>query len=227
MSNPSTVSIVILDPHPPDSSHPSPHPAATTAATPLTTAAATPALGPAVIAELCSRTAPPEAASAGPAPGHCIYTTTPPFLHPSLSLGWCDHCRRQQQPHCYAAALRLALPINISNYPHTMTSITQLLSPWPVTKHSIVLREQHYPPPTSTAVPDPLENMQQPPPASANDLTATTADTVTGSAESDGGGDNNSDGRKGYGKRELSTSKRAAQNRAAQVGGGCDGRRRC
>ncbi|RMZ77488.1 hypothetical protein DV738_g4445, partial [Chaetothyriales sp. CBS 135597] len=34
-------------------------------------------------------------------------------------------------------------------------------------------------------------------------------------AESDGG-DNSTDGRKGYGKRELSTSKRAAQNRAAQ-----------
>ncbi|RMD45009.1 hypothetical protein DV735_g18, partial [Chaetothyriales sp. CBS 134920] len=38
---------------------------------------------------------------------------------------------------------------------------------------------------------------------------------ITGSAESDGG-DNSTDGRKGYGKRELSTSKRAAQNRAAQ-----------
>ena len=31
------------------------------------------------------------------------------------------------------------------------------------------------------------------------------------------GGDENSDGKKGGGKRELSTSKRAAQNRAAQV----------
>lgn len=39
---------------------------------------------------------------------------------------------------------------------------------------------------------------------------------MAGSAESDGG-DANTDGRKGYGKRELSTSKRAAQNRAAQV----------
>lgn len=29
--------------------------------------------------------------------------------------------------------------------------------------------------------------------------------------------ENGGDGRKGYGKRELSTSKRAAQNRAAQV----------
>jgi len=49
-------------------------------------------------------------------------------------------------------------------------------------------------------------------PSSPNDPN----DNVTGSAESDGG-DNNGDGRKGYGKRELSTSKRAAQNRAAQV----------
>lgn len=37
-----------------------------------------------------------------------------------------------------------------------------------------------------------------------------------GSADS--GGDENADNRKVYGKRELSTSKRAAQNRAAQVG---------
>ncbi len=35
------------------------------------------------------------------------------------------------------------------------------------------------------------------------------------SAGSDDG--NDGDGRKGYGKRELSTSKRVAQNRAAQV----------
>ncbi|KEF51631.1 uncharacterized protein A1O9_12266 [Exophiala aquamarina CBS 119918] len=47
-------------------------------------------------------------------------------------------------------------------------------------------------------------------PSSPNDPN----DNVTGSAESDGG--DNGDGRKGYGKRELSTSKRAAQNRAAQ-----------
>lgn len=91
-----------------------------------------------------------------------------------------------------------------------MTSITQLLSPWPVSKHSIVLREQHYPPPPS----DTIDNMQQHQPSSPND--PSNNDAVTGSAESDGG-DNNSDGRKGYGKRELSTSKRAAQNRAAQV----------
>lgn len=92
-----------------------------------------------------------------------------------------------------------------------MTSITQLLSPWPVSKHSIVLREQHYPPPQSSALPEHIDSMQQQP-SSPNDPN----DGVTGSAESDGG-DNNGDGRKGYGKRELSTSKRAAQNRAAQV----------
>jgi hypothetical protein len=94
-----------------------------------------------------------------------------------------------------------------------MTSITQLLSPWPiVTKHSIVLREHYLPPPPPA---DHHDNMTQPTPSSPNDPSA---DGVTGSADSDGG-DNNADGRKGYGKRELSTSKRAAQNRAAQVRG--------
>lgn len=93
-----------------------------------------------------------------------------------------------------------------------MTSITQLLSPWPVSKHSIVLREQHYSQPQSSILPDPMDTMQHQQPSSPNDGN----DGVTGSAESDGG-DNNGDGRKGYGKRELSTSKRAAQNRAAQV----------
>lgn len=39
---------------------------------------------------------------------------------------------------------------------------------------------------------------------------------MSGSAES-GGDDSMNDGRKGGGKRELSQSKRAAQNRAAQV----------
>jgi hypothetical protein len=92
-----------------------------------------------------------------------------------------------------------------------MTSITQLLSPWPiVTKHSIVLREHYLPPPPPA---DHIDSMTQPAPSSPNDPSA---DGVTGSADSDGG-DNNADGRKGYGKRELSTSKRAAQNRAAQV----------
>lgn len=41
-------------------------------------------------------------------------------------------------------------------------------------------------------------------------------DMMSGSAES-GGDDSMNDGRKGGGKRELSQSKRAAQNRAAQV----------
>ncbi len=91
-----------------------------------------------------------------------------------------------------------------------MTSITQLLSPWPVSKHSIVLREQHYPPPPPLS--DHMEVMQQHQPSSPQDPGN---DGVTGSAESDNG--ENGDGRKGYGKRELSTSKRAAQNRAAQV----------
>ena len=93
-----------------------------------------------------------------------------------------------------------------------MTSITQLLSPWPsVTKQSIVLREHYMPPPQNSH----LDSMQQAEPSSPNDPSA---DGVTGSAESDGG--DGPDGRKGYGKRELSTSKRAAQNRAAQVGQG-------
>ncbi|KIY03867.1 uncharacterized protein Z520_00558 [Fonsecaea multimorphosa CBS 102226] len=95
-----------------------------------------------------------------------------------------------------------------------MTSITQLLSPWPVSKHSIVLREQHYPPPPQSSIlPDHLDSMPQHHPSPPQDPAHN--DAVTGSAESDGG-ENNGDGRKGYGKRELSTSKRAAQNRAAQ-----------
>ncbi len=98
----------------------------------------------------------------------------------------------------------------------TMTSITQLLSPWPVSKHSIVLRDQpHYPPPHSSVLPDSMDAMPQHQPSPPTD--ATTNDAVTGSAESDQG-EMTGDGRKGFGKRELSTSKRAAQNRAAQVG---------
>jgi len=90
-----------------------------------------------------------------------------------------------------------------------MTSITQLLSPWPVSKHSIVLREQHYPPPQPMSDPMDVGPQHQPsPPQDPGN------DGMTGSADSDGG--ENGDGRKGYGKRELSTSKRAAQNRAAQ-----------
>ncbi|KIW44103.1 hypothetical protein, variant 3 [Exophiala oligosperma] len=95
-----------------------------------------------------------------------------------------------------------------------MTSITQLLSPWPVSKHSIVLRDQpHYPPPHSSMLPESLDVMHQHQPSPPMD--AAHNDAVTGSAESDQG-ENTGDGRKGYGKRELSTSKRAAQNRAAQ-----------
>jgi hypothetical protein len=55
-------------------------------------------------------------------------------------------------------------------------------------------------------------------PASPNDPldhTMSGSGMMSTSAGSDDGNDN--DGRKGYGKRELSTSKRAAQNRAAQV----------
>ena len=92
-----------------------------------------------------------------------------------------------------------------------MTSITQLLSPWPGTtaKHSIVLREQHLPPHSLAEHLDAMRTTEPSPPADPNN-----PDGVTGSADSD---ENNGDGRKGYGKRELSTSKRAAQNRAAQV----------
>ncbi|KAK4938959.1 hypothetical protein LTR10_020707 [Elasticomyces elasticus] len=93
-----------------------------------------------------------------------------------------------------------------------MTSITQLLSPWPVSKHSIVLREQHYPPPQSSLL-EGIDNMSQHHPSPPTDPASN--DGVTASAESDQG-EGNADGRKGYGKRELSTSKRAAQNRAAQ-----------
>jgi hypothetical protein len=95
-----------------------------------------------------------------------------------------------------------------------MTSITQLISPWPVPKYSIVLQEQHYPPPHASNIPESIDTpmTQNHQPSSPNDLGT---EGVTGSAESDGG--DNADGRKGYGKRELSTSKRAAQNRAAQV----------
>ncbi|KIW64381.1 hypothetical protein, variant 1 [Phialophora macrospora] len=93
-----------------------------------------------------------------------------------------------------------------------MTSITQLLSPWPVSKHSIVLREQHYPPPPQT-LSDHMDAIPHHQPSPPQDPSHN--DAVTGSAESDGG-ENGGDGRKGYGKRELSTSKRAAQNRAAQ-----------
>jgi hypothetical protein len=60
-----------------------------------------------------------------------------------------------------------------------------------------------------------MDTMPQHQPSPPTD--ATNNDAVTGSAESDQG-ESTGDGRKGFGKRELSTSKRAAQNRAAQVG---------
>jgi hypothetical protein len=103
-----------------------------------------------------------------------------------------------------------------SAYHIIMTSITQLLSPWPASKHSIVLREHHYPPPQSSILTDTIDSMSQHPPSPPTDPASN--DAITASAESDQG-ENNGDGRKGYGKRELSTSKRAAQNRAAQVCG--------
>lgn len=102
-----------------------------------------------------------------------------------------------------------------------MTSITQLLSPWPVTKHSVVLREQVPPHAHAITSSDYPEIMQHSNPASPNDNLpnsdpSSVPSGTMNSTESDGG-ENNGDGRKGYGKRELSTSKRAAQNRAAQV----------
>ncbi|KAK5947343.1 hypothetical protein PMZ80_001493 [Knufia obscura] len=102
-----------------------------------------------------------------------------------------------------------------------MTSITQLLSPWPVAKsHSIVLRDQpdytqaqaHSipPPPSYQPVSDAMLSAQaQPVPTSPS---ATSPQQTSDHSDGDG----QADGRKGYGKRELSTSKRAAQNRAAQ-----------
>jgi len=95
-----------------------------------------------------------------------------------------------------------------------MTSITELLSPWPITKHSVVLREQPQPYSHTHLTPpqDSVDTMQQPgAPSSPNDPQS---EAQAGSVDSDG---DNNDGRKGFGKRELSTSKRAAQNRAAQV----------
>lgn len=98
-----------------------------------------------------------------------------------------------------------------------MTSITQLLSPWPVAKpHTIVLRDQpdhlssHMQPPSSYQAISDVMAAQAPtsPPA--------TSPTAAGGSDNSDGDNNQTDGRKGYGKRELSTSKRAAQNRAAQ-----------
>lgn len=99
-----------------------------------------------------------------------------------------------------------------------MTSITQLLSPWPVAKpHTIVLRDQpeHLLPPPPPIY-QPVTSIM-----SAENATspqeAGHSPTQTGGSDHSDGDNGQSDGRKGYGKRELSTSKRAAQNRAAQV----------
>lgn len=93
-----------------------------------------------------------------------------------------------------------------------MTSITQLLSPWPVAKpHSIVLRDQ------------PEDVLPLQPSAQTMNLAQTTTPPEQSQSPAAGNGSDISDGGdgldngKGYGKRELSTSKRAAQNRAAQV----------
>lgn len=85
--------------------------------------------------------------------------------------------------------------------------------------HPTVLREQLLSQVnTSNNVRDQNE-MQTSSPASPNDNSLDHnmggSGMMSASAGSDDGNDN--DGRKGYGKRELSTSKRAAQNRAAQV----------
>jgi hypothetical protein len=93
-----------------------------------------------------------------------------------------------------------------------MTSITQLLSPIPITKHSLVLRDQMDQSTSSTSAYSSAEAMQtdnmSPPEHDHSDHLG---------HDLEGSGDGSGDGRKGYGKRELSTSKRAAQNRAAQV----------
>lgn len=96
-----------------------------------------------------------------------------------------------------------------------------------MTKNNKDLRDQllgqvHSPQSSSTQ--HALENMQHSSSASPHDHNTNNnidpaiagSGVMSTSAES-GGDDNGADGRKGYGKRELSTSKRAAQNRAAQV----------
>jgi hypothetical protein len=106
-----------------------------------------------------------------------------------------------------------------------MQTSTQLISAWPYAKPRIVLREQLLS--QSNLPPSPRDHhaktMQEnssptsPSDQGINDPTTGGSGVMSTSADSDGGGDNGGDGRKGYGKRELSTSKRAAQNRAAQV----------
>ena len=68
-----------------------------------------------------------------------------------------------------------------------------------------------------------IENLHAPAPTSPHgphdhNIDPAIAGTVMMTASAgESGADDNSDGKKGSGKRELSTSKRAAQNRAAQV----------
>jgi hypothetical protein len=106
-----------------------------------------------------------------------------------------------------------------------MQTSTQLISAWPYAKPRIVLREQllsqsNLPPsPPRDHVKIMQENSSPTSPSDQgnNDPATGGSGVMSTSADSDGGGENGGDGRKGYGKRELSTSKRAAQNRAAQV----------
>jgi len=102
---------------------------------------------------------------------------------------------------------------------------TRLTPPWPYAKSQLVVREQIIS--QNKAPPSPRDYSKTMPdssnPASPSDLlnheaSIPASGRISNSAESDGGGEGGGDGRKGYGKRELSTSKRAAQNRAAQVG---------
>src|SRR5271163_2370818 len=106
-----------------------------------------------------------------------------------------------------------------------MQTSTQLISAWPYAKPRIVLREQLLsqsnlppsPPRDHTKIMQENSSPTSPSDQGNNDPTTGGSGVMSTSADSDGGGENGGDGRKGYGKRELSTSKRAAQNRAAQV----------
>ena len=109
-----------------------------------------------------------------------------------------------------------------------MQTSTQLISAWPYAKPRIVLREQllsqsNLPPSPRDHAKTMHENSSPTSPSDQgnNDLATGGSGVMSTSADSDGGADNGGDGRKGYGKRELSTSKRAAQNRAAQVSQFC------
>jgi hypothetical protein len=106
-----------------------------------------------------------------------------------------------------------------------MQTSTQLISAWPYAKPRIVLREQLLsqsnlppsPPRDHAKIMQENSSPTSPSDQGNNDPTTGGSGVMSTSADSDGGGENGGDGRKGYGKRELSTSKRAAQNRAAQV----------